>query len=121
MTHIQISFLILAFAYFVKVIATQDFNSKQSNDFVSQFQDKISFLEKKIFDLVKANEDITNTAFEFEKRVQKLEENNQILIESSESHFVELDETIGEIVSKVEDMASPIVFSAYKEFGTSGI
>ena len=83
MTRVQISLLILGIAILVKVIATQDFNHDQS--LVDKFEEKISFLENAVFNLVKANKDITDTVINFEKRVKKLEEKNQILEEENKS------------------------------------
>merc|ERR1712224_382755 len=40
------------------------------------------------------------------------------LIESSESHFVEMEETIDEISLKVEDITNPMIFSAIKTSGS---
>ena len=87
MKNIQIVSLFLASATFFRVTGTQNSVNKQSDDLLNQ--EKISFLEKTVFDLIKANKDMENTVKDMENTVFGLVKANKD-VEDDLNHLKQL-------------------------------
>lgn len=74
MTQIQIASLILIAVTFVKTTGTQDIVNNQSNDLVIKLQEKVSFLENTVLDLVKANENMVKANKDIEDDLNHLKQ-----------------------------------------------
>ena len=96
MKTIQVLSLTLAFATFVRVIGSQDFVHKESDDLVSQHQEKISFLEKTVFDLIKVIKDMENTVKDMESANKDVEDDLNHLKQLSKLNTVRTCEEMKE-------------------------
>ena len=96
MKNIQIVSLFLASATFFRVTGTQNSVNKQSDDLLNQHQEKISFLEKTVFDLIKASKDMENTVFNLVKANKDVEDDLNHLKQLSKLNTVRTCEEMKE-------------------------
>ena len=83
MTQIQVASLILVAVTFVRITGSQDIANKHSNDLVIKLQEKVSFLENTIFDLVKNNEDMVKTVLNLVKANENIVKANENMVKAN--------------------------------------